>query len=193
MKWYKAVLTRITKGIILFLVPVMLLLFFLEKAVLLVHKIILPVKPYLPAERVMGIGLLSLISLVLILMACYIAGILAERKSIVSFIKYLEENLLVFLPGYAMMKSRASEAIGNSDDEWKAVLVGEENDWKIGIEVDKQPGGYSMVFFPEPPDAKSGEMKLVHETKCKRLQMPVSKLVNIIRTYGNGAIALFKT
>lgn len=193
MRRYKAVVQRIAKGIILFLVPIMLLLFFIEKAVMLVHKMILPIKPYLPAEKLLGIGLLSLISLLIILLACYIAGILAERKSIASFIKYLEDNLLVLLPGYAMMKSRASEAIGDGDEEWKAVLVGEDDDWKIGIEVDKQPGGYSMIFFPEPPDAKSGEMKLVHETKCKNLQMPVSKIIHIIRTYGNGAVALFKT
>jgi uncharacterized membrane protein len=192
MKWYTVVLNRIFKGVILFLLPVMLLVFILEKAIVIVQKLILPLKQHLPAENIMGIGVLSLISILLLMLLCYFAGILAERTKVKKFISFLENNLLTMIPGYVMMKSRASEAIGSSDDEWKAVLVGEDDEWKIGIAVDEQPGGYCMVFFPEPPDAKSGEMKLVHESKLKKLNMPVSKLLSIIKTYGHGAAALVK-
>ena len=190
MKWYKEALNRIFKGILLFLLPVMVLIFVLEKAIVIVQKVILPLKHHLPAERIMGIGVLSLISILLLMLLCYSAGILAERKRIKSFIGFIENNVLTMIPGYTLLKSRASEAIGNSDDEWKAVLAGEQNEWKLGIEVDRQPGGYCMVFFPEPPDAKSGEMKLVHESKLKKLDMPVSKLVSIIRNYGHGAAGI---
>lgn len=192
MKWYQAIIKRVFKGILLFLLPVMLLVFVMEKAITLVQKLIHPIKAHLPDDSVMGVGLFTILSLLLILLICYLAGVLADRKSVKSLIALLENNLLVFIPGYAMMKSRASEAIGDTDDEWKAVLVGDEDDLKIGIEVDRQPGGYCTVFFPEPPDAKSGEVKLVHESKLKPLNIPVSKLVSIVRKYGHGATRFTK-
>ena len=170
----------------------MVLVFVMEKAITLLQKVIHPIKEHLPNESVMGVGLFTVISVLLILLICYLAGVLAESKTIKSLMALLEDNLLVFIPGYAMMKSRASEAIGETDDKWKAVLIGDNDEWKLGIEVDRQPGGYCTVFFPEPPDAKSGEMKLVHESKLKPLNMPVSKLVKIIRKYGHGAANLAK-
>ena len=192
MKWYQAIVKRVFNGILLFLLPVMVLVFVMEKAITLLQKVIHPIKEHLPNESVMGVGLFTVISVLLILLICYLAGVLAESKTIKSLMALLEDNLLVFIPGYAMMKSRASEAIGETDDKWKAVLIGDNDEWKLGIEVDRQPGGYCTVFFPEPPDAKSGEVKLVHESKLKPLNMPVSKLVNIIRKYGLGAANLAK-
>jgi len=192
MKWYSRVAKRIGKGIVLFLFPIMLLIFIFEKAIKIVQSIILPIKSHLPAERIFGIGILSLISLILILLVCYIAGMLTESKKVKSFLSFIEDNLLIFIPGYAMIKSGARDAIGDADDKWKVVMIAEDEEWKFGIEVDKQPDGYSTIFFPEPPDAKSGEMKLIHESKLKRINLPVSKLVNVIRNYGRGAGDLVK-
>ena len=192
MKWYSRAAKRVGKGIVLFLFPIMLLIFIFGKAIKIVQSIILPIKTHLPAERIFGIGILSLISLILILLVCYIAGMLSESKKVKSFLSFIEDNLLIFIPGYALIKSGARDAIGDADDKWKVVMIAEDDEWKFGIEVDKQPDGYSTIFSPEPPDAKSGEMKLIHESKLKRINLPVSRLVNVIRNYGRGAGDLVK-
>jgi len=192
MKWYRKALKKIFAGIIFFLLPVVLLLFIFKKAITIVQGLILPIKSHLPTETILGIGVLTLISVLIILLICYLAGMLAESRYVKSFIAFLEDNLFVFIPGYAMMKSSASEAIGNTDDEWIAVAISDNDDWKLGIAVDWQPDGYCIIFFPEPPDAKSGEMKLIHESKLKKLDIPVSKLINIVRKYGQGASILVK-
>lgn len=88
------------------------------------------------------------------------------------------------------MKSRFNEAISSNDDEWKVVMMGADGEWKLGIAVEFHPDVYCTVFFPEPPDAKSGEMKLVHVSILKKLDIPVSKLITIIRKYGHGGAAL---
>jgi uncharacterized membrane protein len=61
----------------------------------------------------------------------------------------------------------------------------------MGVLVEQLPNGLCMIFFPEPPDAKSGEMKLVLESKLKKLDMPVSKMIKIIRKYGKSEGAFF--
>src|SRR4051812_19964120 len=100
MEWYKSILKRILSGVIFFLLPIILLVFVFRKAVSLVQVLILPLKNYLPAERVIGIGLYTLVSLFVILIFCYIAGILSERKLVKILIGKVEENLLVYIPGY---------------------------------------------------------------------------------------------
>ncbi|HTE24617.1 hypothetical protein [Flavitalea sp.] len=178
---------RILSGVVLFLLPMTLLVFILGKAISFIQKLILPIKMYLPFQRVLGIGMLTFISLVLIILICLIAGTLSEKKLFKSLIVKIEDNLLVFIPGYSMLKSRASDAISDADNKWRSVLVSENNDWKLGIEVDRQTGGYSTIFFPGPPDPRSGIIKLVHESKLKHLNIPVSKMVRTIRKYGEGS------
>src|SRR5215204_1671548 len=184
MKWYQSLIKRVLNGIILFLLPVLLLFFILGKAISIVQKLMLPIKKHLPAERVFGVGLLTLISLVLILFVCYLAGMLIERKRVKRLITKLEDNILVYIPGYSIIKAQTSEIVSEAVAHWQPVLMGEDDDWKMGVLLDQQPNGLCMIFFPEPPDAKSGEMKLVHESKLKKLNMPVNKMIRIIRKYG---------
>ncbi len=190
MKWYSVIMKRILKGIILFLLPLMLILFLLERAFVLVRNLIQPLKSFLPEESIFGIGMLSFLALFAILLICYFAGMRAEQKNLKSYLPFFENNILVFIPGYNLLKSSANEALGEINDGWKSVLIGENDEWRLGVEVDHQPNGYSTVFFPEPPDAKSGEMKLIQSKKLIRLNIPASKLVMIIRKYGHGASSL---
>ncbi|RPA68993.1 hypothetical protein EF405_04030 [Cyclobacteriaceae bacterium YHN15] len=184
MDWKKTFINRVFKGLFLFMVPVILLIFVFEKAVNIVQNIISPIREILPEERIFGIGVFTLISLFTILLICYVFGFLAERKKIKVLLKLIDEVFSLIIPGYTVMKSRANEAIGLEEQNWNSVLIGDDGDWKIGIEVSKRADGLSMVFFPEPPDGKSGELKLIPQSKLKPLDMPASKIMTIIRKYG---------
>lgn len=184
MAWYRVIAGRILKGIVLFIFPLVVLIFVLEKSVLIINGLLSPVKNLLPEDRIFGIGILTLISIGIVMIVCYSFGYLAEKKKVQTVLKTVDEGLSLIIPGYAMMKTRAGDAIGNNDEQWKSVLMGEEGDWKIGIEVERRSDGMSMVFFPEPPDAKAGELKLIHQSKLRPLDIPVSKILGIIKKYG---------
>jgi uncharacterized membrane protein len=192
MKWYSRAAKKIGKGIVLFLFPIMVLIFIFEKAMTIAQSVILPLKSHLPAERFLGIGMFSLLSLILILLVCFIAGWLYESKWVKSFLSFIDDNLLIFIPGYTMLKSSADSGIENAGNNWKVVMINEDDDLTYGIEVDKRPDGYSMIFFPQPPDAKSGDMKLMHESKFKRIDISANKLIKIIRNYGHGSAVIPK-
>lgn len=192
MHWYQTIGKRILSGAIFFLLPVVLLVFILGKAVVLVQNLILRVTKYLPDEPVLGMGLLTVISILFILLVCFVAGILSEGKRVKSLIAKLEDNVLVYVPGYSMMKSRATDAVTETDDEWRAVLVNEGKGLRPGIAVDRQPTGYTTVFFPSPPLGRSGTLKLIHESEVKNLDIPVSTLLKMVRKYGEGSGAWIK-
>ena len=186
------ILDRILKGIILFLLPLTLLTYLLKKGIDVIAKIIDPIKDLLPDKRIFGIGMVTVISIFLILVICYIFGLLLEKSRTRVYLDKVDDLLSAIIPGYAMMKSRATDAMVTSDKEWRVVLMGEEDDWKMGIEVGKQEGDYSVVFFPEPPDAKAGEVKLIHRSKLRHSDLSVNQLLLIIKKYGEGAADLVK-
>ncbi len=193
MKWYSILIKRILKGTISFLLPVMLMLFLMKKAIELTKKLILPLESFLPEETIFGIGVLTLLTLIIIAGICYLAGWRAEKKGFKSFLPYVEEHILVLIPGYSLLKSSADEVIGDAPENWKAILAeGEEGDLKFGVEVEQHSDGYSAVFFPEPPNGKAGEIKIIHSSKLKHVNISVSKLITIARKYGHGSAGLIK-
>lgn len=183
---------RILRGMVLFLLPIMLLFIILEKAMGIIKKLIHPIKEHLPEAGFFGIGMVSILSFVIFFIVSYLLGILVERRKKRSFILMLEEKILLLIPGYAMLKSRASEAFGVPEENWKSIIVGDKEEWKFGIEIERIENGYSVVFIPEPPDGKAGELKVVHTSKIKQIDVPVSKITNFIRKYGEGSSELIK-
>lgn len=187
MKNYDLVLRRIINGLLTFLLPLVLVMIIMEKALVVIKKVLAPIKVHFPQIHFLGVGLFAFFCLVLLLLICYFAGLLIERKRITRFVNAIENAICLIIPGYSMLKSRASESFNNEEESnWKAVLVSDGDDWRIGIEIEKQADDFSFVFFPEPPDAKSGEIKLIHQSKIKPAAMTVGYLVGVIRKYGKG-------
>lgn len=191
MKWYYSILKQILSGIIFLLIPITIVILLLGKAISLVRMLLLPLKDILPAERVLGIGLISLISLFLILLVCYLAGALVENKMIRAAIQKLEDRVLVFIPGYSMLLQRAGDIV-NEDADLRVVLLDEDNDWRPGIEVERHENGFSSVFFPGPPAGRTGFLKIVHKSRLKILDIPVIELMKVVRKYGKGSSAMAK-
>ena len=191
MKWYYSILKQILSGIIFLLLPITIVILLLGKAISLVQMLLLPLKNILPAERVLGIGFISLISLLLILLVCYLAGALVENKMIRAAIQKLEDRVLVFIPGYSMLLQRAGDIV-NEDADLRVVLLDEDNDWRPGIEVERHENGFSSVFFPGPPAGRTGFLKIVHKSRLKILDIPVIELMKMVRKYGKGSTAMAK-
>jgi uncharacterized membrane protein len=187
MNWSKVIGNRISKGIILFIVPLIVLVFILEKAIILVRGLLSPIKDLLPEEPFFGIGMLTLASIIVLTLVCYGFGYIAEKERVKIIFGKIDNGISLIIPGYALMKTQASDVMGANNAEWNPVLLGEDGDWKIGIEVERRVDGLSMVFFPEPPDGKSGEIKLIQHSKLKPLDMPVSKIFGILKKYGKDA------
>lgn len=192
MKWYSKVSRRILRGIAFVLLPIGLVIYVFRQATVMVNNWILPLEIYLPTGKILGVGILTLISLTFIILICFLAGLLTESKQLKPLFTFIEDNLLVYIPGYTVMKSSTSEAIGNGDDAQKAVMVADNDSWKLGIEIDRQSDGLCTVFFPDPPDGKSGEVVLMPEAKLKRLNIPINHLLHLIRNYGKGAANMLR-
>jgi uncharacterized membrane protein len=188
MKWHYSILKQILSGIIFLLLPVTILILILGKAISLVKMVLNPLKDILPADRVLGVGWLGLISFLLIFLICYLAGALVENKMIRAAIK-LEDRVLVFIPGYSMLLQRAGDIVSEKED-LRVVLLNEDDEWRPGIEIEQHENGFSSIFFPGPPAGRTGFLKIVHRSKLKILHITVLELMKIVRKYGKGSAHL---
>lgn len=183
----------IVKGTLFFLLPIILLIFVAEKAFIIIRGLLHPIKSHIPEDGFFGIGLVSLLSVLLLLVISLIAGIWAEKKKNKTIMPKLEELLANFIPGYALIKTQTNEVFGDAPKNWKSILVVDNDDYKIGIEIERNENGYSTVFFPDPADTKSGELKIIPSNKVKVLDLNINKLSALIKKYGLGSTSLINS
>lgn len=190
MKWYTKLFALIVKGILFFLIPIIVLIVVIEKAFTIIRELLYPIKSHIPEDGIFGIGMISLLSIFLLLGISFIAGLWAENKKNKTIMPKLEEILSTIIPGYTLLKTQTNEAFGDTIENWKSVMVGENDEYKLGIEIERDDNGYSTVFFPDPADTKSGELKIIKSSKIKTLDLSISKLSTLIKKYGLGSTSL---
>lgn len=178
-------------GGILFLLPLVLLIMALNKAHLMLLKISAPLAKLLP-EIILGLDGSNILAIFLLFVLCFIGGLFFRSARVRQGISKFEENVLSYLPGYSMVKSITTDAIGQRDDQsLHSVLVQDGDAWNIGFLVE-EGGGWSTVFFPEAPRHDSGEVKIVPSSRVQKLDIPVNMVTKSLKSYGKGALAWMK-
>jgi uncharacterized membrane protein len=189
LKYMKSILQflRITlSGGILFLLPVVLIVMLLNKARVILLKISEPLHKSLP-DLILGLDGANLLAIVLIIATCFISGLIFRSSRVRKGISALEEHVLSYLPGYAMLKSITTDAIGDaSEHNMTTVLIRDGDTWNIGFLVE-EIGKLCTVFIPEAPRHDSGEIKIVPTDWVKKIGVPSSKAARSLQRYGKGA------
>lgn len=181
----KNIMNKIVNGLILFLFPLIVIIFVIEKTIEIIHRIIEPMKHFFPNQKVFGIGIITLFIFCIILFICYIIGSMANHKKVQPIVNTLDELLSTMIPTYHIIKTRTSESIKN-EEKWKSIVVAEDNDWIIAFEIEQHSEKYSIVYFPNLPDSKNGKLKIVNVNKIKYLNLSASELQDTIKKYGKG-------
>lgn len=184
--WYKNILNKIFNGLLLFLFPIMVIIFVIEKAIEITSVIITPFKHLFPTQKVFGIGIISLFIFSLILFICYLVGAIATHKKVEPILNTLDEVLSTMIPTYHIIKTKANDTAINNEENWKSILVADNNDWIIAFEIDEQSNNHSIVYFPSLPDSKIGKIKIIEKSKIKYLNVPVKSILNSLKKYGKG-------
>ncbi len=177
--------TTLTGGI-LFLLPVVLLLMVLSKAHAIFVKVSAPFAKKLP-DIIFGFDGSNLVAILFLIVLCFISGLLFRTAAVKRWIGALEENILSFLPGYALIKSITADAVGEKVEGMHPVLVQDGDAWNIGFLVEEAEG-LCTVFFPEAPRHDSGEIKIVPAASVKKLAVPTNLVARSFKNYCKGAL-----
>ena len=174
-------------GGILFLLPVVLIMMLLVKAHEVVERLVAPLSDLLPREFLgfNGAGFLALIMLVVI---CFLGGLLFQSTRVKEAVGKLEDNFLSLLPGYALIKTVTADAIGKADvNSLMPVKIQDGDSWRIGFLAERDDKN-SVVFFSEPTNSESGEVKIIPNELVQEMSIPTQKVVRSMKNFGKGLL-----
>lgn len=180
-------------GGILFVVPLVVLLIVLEKGYGIVQKTTLPLVSALPKVSVLGLAIQELVGLLIIILICLVAGLLARTAAAEKLVQKLEEGILSFVPGYSFMKSMNENILGlESKDDLKVILVPTDAGLQFAFLIEQISDEKSTVFIPDAPNPWSGSVVFVDKKDITEIDITQKQALACIRKLGYGSEELLK-
>jgi len=179
-------------GGILFLVPVVAFVFIVQKALLLSHALVHPIAAHLPVRSLLGLETPQFIAIGVLILFCFLAGLLAKARFAQRSVNWLENTVLSFIPGYEFVKSMATMTVGQNDVPRQVVLVRIEDALQIGFLVERMEDGRAVVFVPDTPNPRTGAVYFMTEDRFEPTDIPPADAMKCLRRHGTGATALLR-
>ena len=184
-------LTTTMIGGITFLLPLIVVLALLGQGLALVSGIAAPLAAYLPERQIGGVAAVTLVGLVLILLMCYGAGLLARAALGRALSEKFENRLHALYPRYTVIKAM-TQGLGatTGSSALKPVLVSFDDHQLLALEVERLADGRVVVFLPGAPDIWSGSVVLVPPERVAGVSIGVGALDRSLKRLGGGTAAL---
>lgn len=173
-------------GGLLFLLPlavVAVLLAYTYQVVVTVHKYL---EPWNPFDSVVGFAVLYSLAILFLLVACFVAGLLARRAIGARFSEKIEKQLMKVFPKYGIFKDLLADKIGGNDNvpSLRPVMVKRDGGRVLAFQADCLANGLIVVYFPGSPDAWSGSIALIAPDEVQSLDVPFDDFLGIFERLG---------
>jgi len=175
-------------GGVLFILPLAVVLGLLGYVYSFVVVLYEPLKERIPVDTAAGIALLFGVAVCLLLLACFVAGLMAHRAIGQRVAAFVEKYLTTFFPKYAIYKDILAGNIGGTWNvpSLKPILVATADCQRIAFESDRLDDGTVVVFFPGAPDPWIGIVGTVPQDKVQPLDLPFNDVVGLLEQLGRG-------
>jgi len=175
-------------GGLLFLVPVVLLIVVLRHALTFAGKVAAPIAATFPVTQVAGIGVVTLVAALVLLLIAFLAGLLARTTPGRRVTHWFEESILGGLPQYRMVKSMA-EGLAQIEGGhgMHPVLVLIDEGWQLAYRLEDLPGDWVAVFVPQSPTPMSGSVMYVAAHRVRPLHISMAEAMKLVKSVGVGS------
>lgn len=176
-------------GGVLFLLPVALVLMVLNHAFQLAAKAVRPVSQSLHFEHtIAGIGTASLLTVLLLIILSFAAGIVARTQPGRRISGWFESSFLGGLPQYQAVKNMG-EGLAQIEDSGNLapVLVCLDGGWQIGYLLEALGNGWLAVFVPQAPSPTSGSVLYLPASRVRPLNIQMMQAKSVLKHMGAGS------
>lgn len=168
----------------LFLMPIVVLAFVLNKAFDLARRGLRPVAKLIPDQLASG-AMEAVAAVVVIVILCFLAGLFARTVLAQRAMSELESAVLSRVPAYEYLKQAGSSMMGLGEmAEHPVVLVQIGDAWRLGVQTDVAGKDLTAVFLPNSPNSFSGSVYFVKSNKVKRLDVPLRTALGCLERLG---------
>lgn len=174
-------------GGIFFLIPVVVLFLLLDQAIDLISGISDPVVALLPEGFDDNPIASKVVAILILLLICFFAGLLARTELARRFESLVETRLLVNLPFYSVLKAQAGAMVESKQAALIPVLVRLDDTWQVAFEMERVAGDLVAVFIPGAPDPWSGAVAVVEAARVSEpLSLSMAAVQNLSHRLGRG-------
>jgi uncharacterized membrane protein len=175
-------------GGILFLVPIIIFIAVIGKALELTKKLAAPLSVLIPLDSIGNIAMVNLLALGIVLLICFLAGLAAKSTLARKSVGNLESRVLSKIPVYGLLKSKIDAIVQPEKAEgMKPVLARFDDSWQIAFEVERIQGGVVGIYLPGAPDPWSGSVCFVTEDRIQPLELTLLPVLRTLKGLGKGS------
>jgi uncharacterized membrane protein len=172
--------TTIIGGIV-FLLPIAIFVAVIGKGLEATGAIARPLAGALPVNMIGGVAVAHVLAIVLLLLVCFLAGLLARAAVARKLVDRLEANILSRLPAYALMKAKTQCMLS------PPVVARFDDSWQFAFEIERIEGGKVALFLPGAPDAWSGSICVMDAERVTPLDLTIPFVARMAKRLGRGA------
>jgi uncharacterized membrane protein len=189
MKPFAFIRSTLLSGVLIIL-PISLVLMILMKAHDMMAPLATPILAWLPPS----LRYPAMITLLLLLLACLAAGLLAETPAGLRLGNSVEGAFLNRIPGYSTVRS-LTRRIGNAEESEKfaPALADFEGALVPAFVVEEHADGRYTVFVPDAPTPAVGSIYIIARERVHFVDAPFMKAVKCVSSWGAGAAELVQS
>lgn len=180
-------------GGMVFLLPLIVVLYVLGQGLALATHAVQPLVGLLPDKSIGGITFASLAALALLLLLCFAAGLLARAAVGQAFSARFEDKLQTLYPRYSVIKAMSQGLHGALGKKLlKPVLATFDDHQLVGFDMERLDDGRVVLYLPGAPDAWSGSVLLVAPERVQPLDIDAADLAKALQGLGLGMAGLMR-
>ncbi len=184
MKFARDFLANVLVGGLLIVLPLYLAVLVLLKGIKSAAVLLRPLTVLLPA----WLPAANLLSLVLVLVVCFLIGIAVRTRTGRILRERIERSLFERLPGYALFRSLTQRLAGEGQESaWKPALVEIEEALVPAFIIEELEDGRFTVFVPSVPTPLAGAVYILSRERVHALDVPFTQAVKSISRWGSGS------
>jgi uncharacterized membrane protein len=165
------------------------LVFILSKIYNVLHPYSLFLAEKLRFSKIGGVGIIPFLSLILLVLAFFFAGIIMRSGPLQKFTRWIEQKILVYIPGYAYVKARSDSVLKNEGViPWKPATVVIDDNEVICFVIDESEH-YCSIFMPSAPMPSTGVVCAREKSMVRYLPTSINATILMIKQFGKGAAA----
>ena len=183
MKAAREFATSTIIGGVFVVVPVYLAIVLLLKGMQSVAGLVRPIAALLPDS----VPAESVLSLVLLLVFCFVVGMAVRTRTGRAVRERLEVVFFERLPGYGLLRSLTQRLAGDRDETaWKPALVSIEDALVPAFVIEELDDGRFTVFVPSIPTPLAGAVYVLDRERVHLVDVPFTQAVRTISRWGSG-------
>lgn len=149
---------------------------------------------YIDTDKPADVALLFALSIAIVVLMCFLAGMIARWSIGQKLSRFMEKNLIILFPRYAIYREQLKGSIGGEDNkpELIPVLVRFDDVTRLAFEAERTEGSLVSIFLPGSPDPWTGNVIFMSPDRVERLDIPFSEALGICERMGRESLHLLE-